>query len=168
MLSRAAATLLPLALAACESERDAPPVEAANRIAGVDGAFEGQRIVPSAYDVPATVRRLTDAARAKGLTVFATIDHQANAQRANLDLRPTTLVLVGTPQAGTSLMQGAPTSAIDLPLRVLVFQDIDGMTKILTNSMASFARQHAIVGQEERLTRMDETMAAITRAAATR
>ncbi len=160
--------LLPLVLAACRSEPDAPLAEAANRITGIDGAFQGQRIIASAHDVPGTVRRLTQAARTRGLTVFATIDHQANAQKADLELRPATLVLLGNPEAGTSLMQGAPTAAIDLPLRVLVFKDIDGATKILTNSMRSLARQHAVVGQEERLAKMDATLVELTRAAAAR
>ena len=161
-------SLLPLALAACGSQPEAPQANATGRIPGIDNAFQGQQIIASAHDVPDTVRRLVVAARAKGLTVFATIDHQANAQQAGLVMRPATLVLVGDPKAGTSLMQGAPTAAIDLPLRVLVFQDVDGTTKILTNSIQSLARQHAIVGQEERLGKIDATMAELTRTAAAR
>ena len=168
MRSRVAALLLALALAGCGSEPDAPRVDATNRIAGVGGAFEGQQIIASAHDVPDTVGRLAAAARARGLTVFATIDHRANAEKAGLTMRPATLVLVGDPNLATSLMQGAPTSAIDLPLRVLVFQDIDGTTKILTDSVKSLARQHAIVGQEERLGRINAAMVGITRAAAAR
>ena len=166
MRNRTSLALLPLALAGCGGEPEAPPVDTTSRVAAVGGAFEGQQIVPSPHSVPDTVRRLQAAARGRGLTVFATIDHQANASRAGLEMRPETLVLVGDAEVGTPLMNGAPTAGIDLPLRVLVFQDVDGATKILTNSVKSFARQHAIVGEEERLGKVNAALVGITLAAA--
>lgn len=166
MRTRLIAALLPLALAGCGSEPEATPDATVSRAGAVDGTFTGQQLIPSAHTVPDTVRRLETAARERGLTVFATIDHQANATKAGLEMRPETLLLVGNAQVGTPLMKGAPTAGIDLPLRMLVFEDVDGATKILTNSVASFAKQHAIVGEDERLGKINAALVGITQAAA--
>ena len=68
-----------------------------------------------------TVSRLLHLLESKGLTVFAVIDQQAAARQVGLDLRPTTLVLFGNPAGGTPVMEAAPLSALDLPLKVLVW-----------------------------------------------
>ena len=162
--------VLPLVLAACGSGEREPtqPVDPAARTGAVGGAFAGQQLTPSPFDVPGTVDRLRGAARARGLTVFATIDHQANAAAAGLTMRPETLLLLGNAAVGTPIMAGAPTAGIDLPLRVLVFQDVDGATKVLTNSVSGFARQHAIVGEDERLGQLNAAIVGITQAATRR
>ncbi len=72
-----------------------------------------------------TVARLLELLEAKGMTVFAVIDQQAAARQVGLDLRPTTLVLFGNPAGGTPVMEAAPLSALDLPLKVLVWADGD-------------------------------------------
>jgi uncharacterized protein (DUF302 family) len=77
----------------------------------------------SPRSVADTVSRLTGLLEANGMTVFATIDQQAEAQRVGLDLRPTTLVLFGSPVAGTPVMSASPLAALDLPLKVLVWLD---------------------------------------------
>jgi uncharacterized protein (DUF302 family) len=71
----------------------------------------------------ATVTRLTGLLDAKGMTTFAVIDQRAAAQGADLDLRDTTLVLFGSPAAGTPVMAAAPLAALDLPLKVLIWVD---------------------------------------------
>jgi uncharacterized protein (DUF302 family) len=70
-----------------------------------------------------TVSRLLDLLGAKGLKVFAVIDQQAEARAAGLDLRETTLVLFGNPAAGTGVMAASPLSALDLPLKVLIWAE---------------------------------------------
>ena len=77
----------------------------------------------SSHDVATTLERLTAALEAKGVRVFARIDHAAGAASVGLALRPATLVIFGNPAAGTPLMQAAQTVGIDLPLKALVWQD---------------------------------------------
>ena len=79
--------------------------------------------------VAETVARLTDMVSAKGMRLFAVIDQRAEAQQAGLDLRETTLVIFGSPAAGTPVMAASPLSALDLPLKVLVWDD-QGQTKV--------------------------------------
>src|ERR1700745_3755653 len=77
----------------------------------------------SPLPVAATVSRLTGILSAKGMKVFAVIDQSAEARRAGLTLRDTTLVIFGSPAAGTPVMDAAPLSALDLPLKVLIWAD---------------------------------------------
>jgi uncharacterized protein (DUF302 family) len=80
---------------------------------------------PSPRSVADTVARLTDLVAAKGLTLFAVVDHQAGARAIGLDLPDTTVVIFGSPAAGTPVMAAAPLAALDLPLKVLVWADGD-------------------------------------------
>jgi uncharacterized protein (DUF302 family) len=98
--------------------------------------------LPSAHDVETTLHRLTAALDAKGVTIFACIDHAAGAASAGLVLRPTTLILFGNPEAGTPLMQVAQTAGIDLPLKALVWQSVDGTTHLTYNDPACTAARH--------------------------
>ena len=75
----------------------------------------------SPYSVTETVDRLQAILQAKGITIFARIDQQAEAKKVGLSLRPTQLLLFGNPKAGTPLMVAEPTIALDLPLKVLAF-----------------------------------------------
>jgi uncharacterized protein (DUF302 family) len=88
-----------------------------------------------------TVAKLTGMIAAKGMRLFGVIDQRAEAQQAGLDLRETVLVLFGSPAAGTPVMVAAPLSALDLPLKVLVWSD-DGQTKVSYYSPASLAARH--------------------------
>jgi hypothetical protein len=72
---------------------------------------------PSSYSVPETLDRLESVVRAKGLTVFARIDHSGEAQKIGLKMRPTQLLIFGNPKTGTALMNSSPSIAIDLPLK---------------------------------------------------
>jgi uncharacterized protein (DUF302 family) len=83
----------------------------------------------SSRSVGDTVSRLTALINAKGLNVFAVIDQRAEARRVGSDLRDTVLVMFGSPVAGTPVMDAVPLSALDLPLKILVWDD-DGRTKV--------------------------------------
>jgi uncharacterized protein (DUF302 family) len=83
----------------------------------------------SSETVPATVGKLTGMISAKGMKVFAVIDQRAEAEQVGLDLRETVLVIFGSPASGTPVMAAAPLSALDLPLKVLIWDD-DGRTKV--------------------------------------
>jgi uncharacterized protein (DUF302 family) len=81
---------------------------------------------PSPYSVTETLNRLAAILQAKGITIFARIDQQAEAEKVGLSLRPTQLLLFGNPQAGTPLMVAEPTIALDLPLKILAWEATDG------------------------------------------
>jgi uncharacterized protein (DUF302 family) len=101
----------------------------------------------SPYSVEQTVERLTGMLRAKGITLFAVIDHSGEAARVGLSMRPTKVLVFGNPRAGTPLMQAAPHLAIDLPLKVLVWEDGEGTTWLTTNS-ADYLRDRHGLGPE--------------------
>ncbi len=91
---------------------------------------------PSAHSVPATLQRFAAAVQAEGWVVFTEIDHAAAATAAGLSLKPRTVVLFGNPRAGTPAMAEHPTLAIDLPMRVLVWQDDLGRTFVTRSTGA--------------------------------
>jgi len=98
----------------------------------------------SPYPVPETLLRLENLLRAKNLTVFARVDHSGEAAKAGLTMRPTQLLIFGSPQAGTPLMVAAPTLAIDLPLKALAWEDAEGQVWLSYNSPEYLMRRHAI------------------------
>jgi uncharacterized protein (DUF302 family) len=85
-------------------------------------------IVRSPHDHAETMRRLIAAVEARGLTVFARIDHAAAAREAGLELADEQVLVFGNPKAGTALMQDDPRVGIELPLRILVWADADGVS----------------------------------------
>jgi uncharacterized protein (DUF302 family) len=95
----------------------------------------------SPRSVTETVSRLTGILTAKGLKVFAVIDQRAEASAVGMELRETTLVLFGNPAAGTPVMVGAPLSALDLPLKVLIWADA-GQTKVTYYGPAALAARY--------------------------
>lgn len=95
----------------------------------------------SPRSVPDTVSRLTDLVAAKGMKLFAAIDQSAEARKAGLDLRDTTLVMFGNPAAGTPVMQASPLAALDLPLKVLVWDD-GGKTKVSYDAPEAVAARY--------------------------
>jgi uncharacterized protein (DUF302 family) len=100
--------------------------------------------VPSGHSVKETVDRLESAAKSKGLTVFARIDHAAGALEAGLALRPTELLIVGNAKAGTPLMQSLQTVGIDLPLKALVWEDSSGKVWLSFNDPVWLAARHGL------------------------
>ncbi len=95
----------------------------------------------SPRSVGATVDRLSAEIAARGLTLFAVVDHSGGARAAGLELRDTQLVIFGSPQAGTPVMQAAPLAALDLPLKVLVWADGE-QTKVSYTAPAALAARH--------------------------
>jgi len=100
--------------------------------------------VRSRNSVDETVRRLEAAFAAKGLQVFAVIDHSGEAEKIGLKMRPTKVVIFGSPKAGTPLMIAAPSLAIDLPLKALVAQDADGQVFVAYNSPEYLQERHGV------------------------
>jgi uncharacterized protein (DUF302 family) len=96
---------------------------------------------PSHLSVTETVARLTGMIGAKGMKLFAVIDQAAEARQVGLSLRETVLVIFGSPAAGTPVMAASPLSALDLPLKVLVWSD-DGQTKVSYYAPAALAARH--------------------------
>jgi uncharacterized protein (DUF302 family) len=95
----------------------------------------------TASSVDETVARLSELVRARSLTLFAIIDHSGEARRAGLELRDTKVVMFGSPEAGTPVMQSSPLTALDLPLKVLVWDDA-GQTKVSYLAPDVLAERH--------------------------
>jgi uncharacterized protein (DUF302 family) len=100
--------------------------------------------IASHYSVEETGRRLQEAFAAKGLQVFATVDHSGEAEKVGLKMRPTKVVIFGSPKAGTPLMVAAPSLAIDLPLKVLVAEDAEGGVWVTYNSPDYLQERHGV------------------------
>ena len=114
--------------------------------------------------------RLLAAVRAllaqKGIEVVASIDHAAAAAKVGLPLRPTQVLIFGNPKAGTPLMQSRQTIGLDLPLRVLVWEDSAGKAWLTYRRAADLARQHRVTDRDEAVQALDEGLGALARAAA--
>jgi uncharacterized protein (DUF302 family) len=98
--------------------------------------------VPSRYSVPETLARLRSILKEKNITVFALIDHSGEAEKAGLKMRPTQLLVFGSPKGGTPLMVAAPRLAIDLPLKALAWQDEQGQVWLSYNSPEYLQQRH--------------------------
>jgi len=105
---------------------------------------EGVSSKLSPFSVPETVRRLEDTVRAKGLTIFARIDHAGGAREVGLEMRDEQLIVFGNPRAGTPLMVARPLVGLELPLRVLVWRDAEGRVWVSYNESAFVARRFAL------------------------
>lgn len=100
--------------------------------------------IASAHGVGATIDRLKAALEAKGMTVFARIDHAAGATAAGMALRPTELLIFGSAKAGTPLMQAQQAIGIDLPLKALAWEDAAGKVWLSYNEPAWLAARHGL------------------------
>src|ERR1700683_5708034 len=89
---------------------------------------------PSNHSVDETVERLKSILQAKGVTLFALVDHSGEAQKVGLTMPLTKLLIFGNPKGGTPLMLASPSIALDLPLKILVAQDKDGAVNVWYNS----------------------------------
>jgi uncharacterized protein (DUF302 family) len=110
-------------------------------------AAEGLITIQSSYGPMDTMNRLEAGVKAKGMAIFARIDHAAGAAEVGMSLRPTGLLIFGSPKGGTPLMQSAQTIGIDLPLKALVWQDASGNTWLSYNDPSWLAKRHGL-GQE--------------------
>src|ERR1700686_1329313 len=105
-------------------------------------ATDGLITVRSSFGPTETMNRLEAEVRAKGMTIFAHVDHAAGANEVGLPLRPTDLLIFGNAKGGTPLMQSAQTIGIDLPLKALVWQDATGDTWLSYNDPGWFVKRH--------------------------
>jgi uncharacterized protein (DUF302 family) len=98
--------------------------------------------IHSNHSVDETVESLKRILESKGVTFFALIDHSGEAQKVGMEMPPTKLLIFGSPKAGTPLMLAAPSIAIDLPLKILVWQDTFGQVWVSYNSPAYLQERH--------------------------
>jgi uncharacterized protein (DUF302 family) len=99
-------------------------------------------IKPSSHSVDQTVEKLKAILQAKGVALFALIDHSGEAEKVGMTMKPTKLLIFGSPKAGTPLMQAAPSIAIDLPLKILIWEDSQSKIWISYNSPQYLQRRH--------------------------
>jgi uncharacterized protein (DUF302 family) len=100
--------------------------------------------VASRYSLDETLERLMVAFKEKGLQVFTVVDHSGEAEKVGLMMRPTKVVIFGSPKGGTPLMVASPSLAIDLPLKALVAQDADGKVSVTYNSPEYLQQRHGV------------------------
>lgn len=105
-------------------------------------ATKGMIDKPSNHSVDETVDRLKNILQAKGVTLFALIDHSGEAEKVGMKMHPTKLLVFGSPKAGTPLMVAAPSIAIDLPLKILIWEDAQGKVWVSYNSPAYLQERH--------------------------
>ena len=115
---------------------------------------------PSKQAVEQTVEALTNILKSKGIAVFALIDHSGEAEKVGLKMRPTKLLIFGNPKAGTPLMLASPRSAIDLPLKLLVWEDGQGKVWISYNSPEYLRERHGLPQELMQNIAVVETLAA--------
>jgi uncharacterized protein (DUF302 family) len=105
---------------------------------------EGLITIASEFSVRETIDRLASTGTSKGLTVFARIDHAANAMQAGMQLRPREVLIFSNPRAGTPLMQDRQTIGVDPPVKALAWQDAKGKVWLTYNDAAWLANRHGL------------------------
>jgi uncharacterized protein (DUF302 family) len=137
---------------------------------GSTASAEGTDLIvkTSAADFATTVQRLQAEIEKRGATIVATVDHAAAAKKSNLELAPTTVIIFGNPALGTPLMQGRQTAGLDLPLRILIWEEERGNVQIGYWPPSRIADTHEIENGGEATEKMTAALNAITDAAATR
>jgi uncharacterized protein (DUF302 family) len=128
---------------------------------------DGLITIPSIHGPQETMARLESEVKAKGLTVFAHVDHAAGAAAVGLSLLPTDLLIFGNAKGGTPLMQSIQTVGIDLPLKVLVWQDAAGNTWLSYNDPSWIVKRHGLGREAEAMVKaLTAALAAVASAAA--
>ena len=100
--------------------------------------------IHSRHPVDETVEKLKQLLESKGVTLFALVDHSGEAEKAGIEMKPTKLLIFGNPKAGTPVMLAAPASAIDLPLKILIWENSGGEVLVSYNSPEYLAQRHCI------------------------
>jgi uncharacterized protein (DUF302 family) len=119
----------------------------------------------SRHSYPQTLEIFKKAIADAGNTIFASIDQAAAAASAGLSLRPTTLLVFGNPNGGTPLMDAFPLVALELPLKLLVWEDADGVS-VAYEPMSEIAARYGVTGMDARVDAMDRALEALTNAVA--
>ncbi len=128
--------------------------------------IEGLTTIASRFGPKETMDRLEAEISAKGMAVFARIDHAAGAAQVGLTLAPTELIIFGNARGGTPLMQSEQTVGIDLPLKALVWEDAAGKTWLSYNEPGWIAQRHNIANAERVVDSMGTALSAMARTAA--
>jgi uncharacterized protein (DUF302 family) len=116
---------------------------------------------PSRYSYSETIGHLSKAITDDGNTIFATIDQAAAAKTAGLSLRPTALIVFGNPKGGTPLMEAFPLVALELPLKLLVWEESDRV-RVAYVAMSEIAARYGVAGMDERIAAMDRALDMLT------
>jgi uncharacterized protein (DUF302 family) len=114
----------------------------------------------SRYSYPDTIARLHEAITHAGNTIFITIDQAAAAEGSGLTMRPTSLIVFGNPKGGTPLMEAFPLVALDLPLKLAVWQD-DGAVSVAYTRASELAARYGITGKDTMIAAMDHALEAL-------
>jgi uncharacterized protein (DUF302 family) len=130
------------------------------------GITQGLTSIPSSFGPKETMDRLEVEIRAQRMTVFARIDHASGAAEVGLTLAPTELIIFGNARGGTPLMQSVQTVGIDLPLKVLVWQDAANKTWLSYNEPRWIAQRHGVANAERVVNSMGTALSAMARTAA--
>ena len=126
---------------------------------------EGLITKASARTFQETLARLEDALRERGVKLFARVDHDEGAKEVGMDLRPTTVLIFGNPRGGTPLMQLAQSIGLELPLKILVFQDASGKTWVSYDDPTWLAQRFGLDPTSAPIAAMSATLAELTEAA---
>jgi uncharacterized protein (DUF302 family) len=118
--------------------------ETTDKLEPIVNKQEGIVDLPSNHSVEQTVDRLKNILQSKGVTLFALIDHSGEAAKVGLKMPPTKLLVFGSPKGGTPLMLAAPSVAIDLPLKILVWEDSRGKVWLSYNSPEYIKERHGL------------------------
>ncbi len=132
-----------------------------NANAGDDGLEDKA----SNFGFQETQARLEAAIKEKGLTLFAKIDHAEGAQKVGLSMRPATVTIFGSPKGGTPFMVAAPKSAIDFPLKALVWENSEGKVFLSYNTVAYIVHRHNISAEDALAKKLDGLLRVIAKAA---
>jgi uncharacterized protein (DUF302 family) len=116
----------------------------------------------SKYSVAETLNRLEGVLKASGMTLFARIDHSAEAEKLGLKLLPMQLLIFGNPRGGTPLMVASPTAGIDLPMKALAWEDTGGKVWLTYNAASYLKTRHEIRGRDELLKTLEGALDAMT------
>ena len=125
----------------------------------MDNLQKGIVTIPSHHSVDQTVQKLEGILQAKGVKLFVVIDHSGEAEKAGMQMRPTKLLIFGNPKAGTPLMIAAPSIAIDLPMKILVWEDADGKVQVSYNTAAYLQSRHGFSPELAQIIAVVETLA---------
>jgi uncharacterized protein (DUF302 family) len=164
-----AAGFVLLLLAGCAApDSEDPTAETRASESGPDTTEAGLVVMTSPHSIDTTVARLERALEAAGpISIMARVDHAANAETVDRSLRPTRLLVFGNPELGTPLMETSPTTAIDLPQKMLVWEDSTGQVRVAYNDPQYLADRHGITGRDDELQTISGALRKLARRATT-
>lgn len=160
--------LLPVACASPDADESTTGNTASPSVVPTDSAGAGLVVMASPHPMDSTVARLERALKAaEPISIMAHVDHAANAETVDRSLRPTQLFIFGNPALGTPLMRASATTAIDLPQKMLVWEDSTGQVRVAYNDPQYLAERHDITGRDDELQKISGALRTLARRATT-